>query len=111
MRWLLFTLAACSPPAIDLPDGSPGIGFDDLQYSPRLHRVLAPGGLGPSVLTAIRVGGTRIAVPVAGPSGAGAAWNDGTSMIGKCGANETRSAAAGRRNRLRAKMLAQAVSV
>ena len=27
-----------------LPGGSPGIGFDDLRYSPTLHRVLAPGG-------------------------------------------------------------------
>jgi DNA-binding beta-propeller fold protein YncE len=27
-----------------LPKGSPGIGFDDLRYSPALHRVLAPGG-------------------------------------------------------------------
>lgn len=30
--------------AIDLPQGKPGIGFDDLQYSPRLKKVLAPGG-------------------------------------------------------------------
>jgi hypothetical protein len=29
---------------IELPDGKPGIGFDDLQYSPRLNRVLAPAG-------------------------------------------------------------------
>jgi len=29
---------------IDLPGGAAGIGFDDLQYSPRLHRVLAPAG-------------------------------------------------------------------
>ena len=27
-----------------MPDAGPGIGFDDLQYSPTLHRVLAPGG-------------------------------------------------------------------
>jgi DNA-binding beta-propeller fold protein YncE len=37
--WILLLLLA-----IDLPGGKPGIGFDDLQYSPRLHRVLAPGG-------------------------------------------------------------------
>jgi hypothetical protein len=30
--------------AIDLPEGKPGIGFDDLQYSARLGKVLAPGG-------------------------------------------------------------------
>ena len=42
---LLLCLAACtSAPAIDLPDGHPGIGFDDLRYSARLHRVLVPGG-------------------------------------------------------------------
>jgi hypothetical protein len=36
-------LAACSRgPAIDLPGGSAGIGFDDLRWSARLGRVLAP---------------------------------------------------------------------
>src|SRR3954468_8271916 len=46
MRVLLIVIlaAACAPPAIDLPDESPGIGFDDLRYSPRLHRVLVPAG-------------------------------------------------------------------
>jgi hypothetical protein len=29
---------------IALPDGSIGIGFDDLRYSPSLHRVLVPAG-------------------------------------------------------------------
>ena len=29
---------------VDLPGGKPGIGFDDLGYSPRLHRVLVPAG-------------------------------------------------------------------
>lgn len=33
-----------APIQIDLPGGTAGIGFDDLQYSPRLHRVLAPAG-------------------------------------------------------------------
>jgi hypothetical protein len=43
--WLLPLVAACtSPPAIELPDAAPGIGFDDLRYSARLHRVLVPGG-------------------------------------------------------------------
>jgi hypothetical protein len=40
----LAALAACSPPTIDLPGGGKGIGFDDLRYSARLNRVLAPGG-------------------------------------------------------------------
>lgn len=30
--------------AIELPNGEPGIGFDDLRYSSALHRVLVPGG-------------------------------------------------------------------
>ncbi|HWA75370.1 MAG TPA: hypothetical protein VG937_23695 [Polyangiaceae bacterium] len=29
---------------VSLPDTPPGIGFDDLRYSPGLHRVLAPSG-------------------------------------------------------------------
>ncbi|HZJ65628.1 MAG TPA: hypothetical protein VFD36_19095, partial [Kofleriaceae bacterium] len=51
VRWhvapcvLLPLAAACtSPPAIELPGARPGIGFDDLRYSARLHRVLVPGG-------------------------------------------------------------------
>lgn len=45
-RWLALVLASgcTSATEIELPGGSPGIGFDDLRYSPRLHRVLAPGG-------------------------------------------------------------------
>jgi hypothetical protein len=38
---------ACGGPARDavmLPDGPPGIGFDDLRWSPTLGRVVAPGG-------------------------------------------------------------------
>ncbi|HET9989732.1 MAG TPA: hypothetical protein VFQ65_14470 [Kofleriaceae bacterium] len=45
LRWLTIALGACSlAQPIDMPDGAPGIGFDDLQYSARLHRVLVPGG-------------------------------------------------------------------
>jgi hypothetical protein len=29
---------------VPIPDGAGGIGFDDLRYSPQLHRVLAPAG-------------------------------------------------------------------
>ncbi|MGH7434209.1 MAG: hypothetical protein ACRENE_00875, partial [Polyangiaceae bacterium] len=29
---------------VPLPDGAPGIGFDDLRYAPVLKKVLAPGG-------------------------------------------------------------------
>jgi len=37
--------AATAPPAtIQLPGGESGIGLDDLRYSPRLGRVLAPAG-------------------------------------------------------------------
>jgi hypothetical protein len=44
---VLLALAACAGPAgtaIDLPEGEPGIGFDDLRYSQRLDRVLVPAG-------------------------------------------------------------------
>lgn len=43
----LVAVAACSSPdgdAIPLVDGSPGIGFDDLRWSPSLGRVIAPAG-------------------------------------------------------------------
>lgn len=47
-RWLAFVvLAACTSPDGDevaLPGGPPGIGFDDLRYSPELGAVVAPGG-------------------------------------------------------------------
>ena len=36
--------AAPAPTAIPLPEGSPGIGFDDLRYAPALGRILAPAG-------------------------------------------------------------------
>jgi len=45
---LATSIAACggSPDgdSVALPNGSPGIGFDDLRYSSTLHRVLAPAG-------------------------------------------------------------------
>jgi hypothetical protein len=43
---VLFGACSGSPDgtAVTLPDAGPGIGFDDLQYSPTLHRVLVPGG-------------------------------------------------------------------
>jgi hypothetical protein len=37
-------ISGTPPSGIDLPDGKPGIGFDDLQYSARLGSVLAPTG-------------------------------------------------------------------
>ena len=51
-RILLPLLAACStrakpetkPSALVLPDGAAGIGFDDLRFSAKLDRVLAPAG-------------------------------------------------------------------
>jgi hypothetical protein len=46
--FLLLGLAACSSTpagsAVEFPDGSPAIGFDDLRYSVALHRVLVPAG-------------------------------------------------------------------
>lgn len=46
--WFLAWVAGCGSAAAGsaylLPNGSPGIGFDDLRYSRSLHRVLVPGG-------------------------------------------------------------------
>ncbi len=49
--WAVTALAACSSgtapaaaPVVELPGGSPGIGFDDLRYSERLGLVLVPAG-------------------------------------------------------------------
>jgi hypothetical protein len=49
LRWLIaVTIAACSTSGdgtpIALPNGPPGIGFDDLRFSTELHRVVVPGG-------------------------------------------------------------------
>lgn len=42
---LLFLVAtAAGPPAIEIPGGSAGIGFDDLKFSGSLGRVLVPAG-------------------------------------------------------------------
>jgi DNA-binding beta-propeller fold protein YncE len=47
---LLFSATAVARPEVakvgklSLPGGEGGIGFDDLMFSPALHRVLAPGG-------------------------------------------------------------------
>jgi DNA-binding beta-propeller fold protein YncE len=43
----VFTSCACTSPdgvPVPLPNGAPGIGFDDLRYSTALHRILAPAG-------------------------------------------------------------------
>ncbi len=48
MALLLAASAACAQPfrgeAIAIADDKKGIGFDDLRYSPSLHRVLVPAG-------------------------------------------------------------------
>lgn len=41
---LLALLCAATTTPIPLPGGEGGIGFDDLTFSPRLHRVIAPAG-------------------------------------------------------------------
>ena len=44
---LIFLFAACASAdgdEVSLPNGPPGIGFDDLRWSPALQRVIAPGG-------------------------------------------------------------------
>lgn len=48
LAFLALALVGCggspSGTPVKLPDGAPGIGFDDLRYSASLHRVLVPGG-------------------------------------------------------------------
>ena len=74
--------------------------------------LISPAYSVPTMMISIRWRWTRIAVPVRVPSVSGSAWNDGTQMIVKFGREAGAAASAvGRRNRLRAKMLAQAVSV
>ena len=73
--------------------------------------LISPAYIVPTMMISIRWRWTRIAVPVRVPSVAGSASNDGTSMIVKFGREGARSSRGGRRNRFRAKMLAQAVSV
>jgi hypothetical protein len=50
--------------AVPLPDGAPGIGFDDLRYAPIIKKVLAPGGrsgnldlVDPDTLAVTAIGG------------------------------------------------------
>ena len=73
--------------------------------------LISPAYIVPTMMISIRLRWSRIAVPVRVPSVAGSASKLGTSMIVKLGTKVARSSRGGRRNRLRAKMLAQAVSV
>ena len=73
--------------------------------------LISPAYLVPTMMISILLRWSRIAVPVRVPSVAGSAWNEGTLMIVKLGAKSASCARVGRRNRLRAKMLAHAVSV
>ena len=73
--------------------------------------LISPAYIVPTTMISIRFRWTRIAVLLRTPSVSGSAWNDGTSMIVKFGANVSSSSWVGRRKRLRAKMLAHAVSV
>ena len=73
--------------------------------------LISPAYSVPTMMISMRLRWTRIAVPVRVPSVCGSAWNEGTQMIVKLGLNEASCSRLGRRNRLRAKMLAQAVSV
>src|SRR5262249_18725749 len=66
----LVCAVGCSSPdgaAVTLPDGAPGIGFDDLRYSPTLDRVLAPAGrsgrldlVDPSTLAVTSIAGLSV---------------------------------------------------
>jgi hypothetical protein len=73
--------------------------------------LISPAYSVPTMMISIRSRWTRIAVSLRTPSVLASALKDGTSMMVKLGAKASRSAAGGRRNRLRAKMLAHADSV
>ena len=73
--------------------------------------LISPAYSVPTMMISIRLRWTRIAVVVRVPSVSGSALNDETQMIVKLGANSASCSRVGVRNRLRAKMLAQAVSV
>ena len=73
--------------------------------------LISPAYSVPTMMISIRSRWTRIAVEVRTPSVSGSALNDGTQMIVKFGLKSASCSADGRRNRFRAKTLAQAVSV
>ena len=73
--------------------------------------LISPAYSVPTMMISIRRRWTRIAVPVRVPSRSGSAWNDGHADDREVGFEGGQLARDGRRNRLRAKMLAQAVSV
>ncbi len=59
--------------SVPVPDGGGGVGFDDLRYSPLLHRVLAPGGrtgrlalVDPDTLAVTTIGGFQASPTFAG---------------------------------------------
>jgi hypothetical protein len=73
--------------------------------------LISPAYWVPTMITSMRPRWRRMAVPLRVPSVSGSALNEGTSMMMKFGTKAARASAAGRRKRLRAKMLAQALSV
>jgi hypothetical protein len=73
--------------------------------------LISPAYIVPAMRISFRARCRRIAVSLRVPSIAGSARNEGASMIVKFGTNSRRDSRDGRMNRLRAKMLAHAVSV
>ena len=73
--------------------------------------LISPAYSVPTMMISIRRGGARIAVSVRVPSVAGSALNDGHVDDREVRHEGREVLGGGRRNRLRAKMLAQAVSV
>ena len=73
--------------------------------------LISPAYIVPTMRISLRARWTRIAVSLRVPSRAGSAWNEGAQMIVKFGRNSRSCSVLGSRNRLREKMLAQAVSV
>jgi hypothetical protein len=64
LLWLIACAQTPEGTPVDLPEGSPGIGFDDLRYSAVLDRVLVPSGrtgrlnlIHPDTLAVTSIGG------------------------------------------------------
>src|SRR5215471_15058069 len=71
------------PTVLAMPDGKGGIGFDDLRFSPELHRMLVPAGrTGKLVLVDPK---TRALEPIDGfstsPPGGGEGHGAGTTSV------------------------------
>jgi DNA-binding beta-propeller fold protein YncE len=83
---ILASCASLDGVPVGLPGGAPGIGFDDLRYSPGLHRVLVPAG---RAGTLALVDPESLAIAAIGGFSAGASY-DGRHDFGATSVDEGR---------------------